>query len=71
MSYFDTATHSHRSKSLGRPVSLFTRLALWRSRRALAQLDARALKDIGVSPEQANREAALTVWDVPASWTSR
>ena len=71
MSYIDTATRSHLIKSIGGPASLFTRLAVWRSRRDLAKLDARALKDIGVSPEEAQREAALTVWDVPETWTSR
>lgn len=44
------------------------RLAVWRSRRALAQLDARALEDIGVSAAQARAESRLGIWDVPANW---
>ena len=33
-----------------------------RQRRALAQLDRRLLRDIGVTPEQAEREAAKPFW---------
>ena len=51
--------------------SLRKRQALWRSRRALARLDAHMLKDIGLTPEQARYEAELPVWDVPANWTNR
>ncbi|UOA26337.1 DUF1127 domain-containing protein [Pseudosulfitobacter sp. DSM 107133] len=43
-------------------------LGLWRSRRALAQLDQTALDDIGVSAEEAHREATRPIWDVPAIW---
>ena len=65
------------SASIGRYVPRFfrtqimTRLAVWRSRRALAKLDERGLQDIGVTLEEAKREASLTVWDVPASWTHK
>ncbi len=56
-----------------RPVlkALVTRLALWRSRRDLARLDARALDDIGITPEAAEREARLGIWDVPQTWHDR
>ncbi|MEM6886861.1 MAG: DUF1127 domain-containing protein [Pseudomonadota bacterium] len=50
---------------------LRTRLALWRSRRALARLNDRELADIGVSREAAKREAAKGAWDVPPSWLER
>ncbi len=43
-------------------------LGLWRSRRALAQLDHAALEDIGVSAQEAHREASRPIWDVPATW---
>ncbi|WP_300032209.1 DUF1127 domain-containing protein [uncultured Roseobacter sp.] len=66
MSMIETRTTHVTWKSLW--PTLRTRLGLWRSRRALARLDARALADIGVSPEEARREASLTVWDVPQSW---
>ena len=55
-----------------RPLSLigaaFSLLALSRSRQALADLDARALEDIGLTPHDARREASRPVWDVPANW---
>ncbi len=63
---------SHRVFSPGSLVRLFaTRLAVWRSRRALARLDAQLLDDIGLSAEQARKEAELGVWDVPQSWRCR
>lgn len=43
-------------------------LALWRQRRALAQLDDDALHDIGVSRAEARREARRPVWEVPDYW---
>ena len=56
-----------------RPVlkTLVTRLALWRSRRDLAGLDARALEDIGITREAADREARLGIWDAPQTWLDR
>jgi len=42
--------------------------ALYHPRRALARLDARALRDIGVSTGEAHIEAVRPVWDMPASW---
>jgi hypothetical protein len=51
--------------------SLSTRLAVWRSRRALARLDRRMLDDIGVSAEQARNEVDLSLWDVPETWRNR
>ncbi|MEM1352320.1 MAG: DUF1127 domain-containing protein [Pseudomonadota bacterium] len=67
---------SHHDLALGRkhfarrttPFSLRQRLTLWKSRRALAKLDAHALADIGVTAEDALRESRLSVWDVPATW---
>lgn len=63
-------TFTASSAPFGRSVlaALGTRLAVWRSRRALAALDAAALKDIGVTTLQAQREADLGFWDVPANW---
>ncbi|NRB05400.1 MAG: DUF1127 domain-containing protein [Rhodobacteraceae bacterium] len=43
-------------------------IVLWRSRRALAQLDARALEDVGLTQQMAQDEAERPVWDVPANW---
>ena len=48
--------------------SLLNALAVWQSRRALAQLDAHALEDIGISASSAAKEAAKPIWDVPTTW---
>ena len=44
-------------------------LTLYRSRRALRNLDAHMLADIGLSREQALSEASRPVWDAPSRWT--
>ncbi|MGI3169249.1 DUF1127 domain-containing protein [Pseudooceanicola sp. C21-150M6] len=49
-------------------AATFSLLALSRSRAQLAQLDGAALEDIGVSLDQAKREASRPVWDVPCNW---
>lgn len=59
--------------ALARPraslLSVLTRLrALSRERATLAQLDARALDDIGVSRGSAEKEAKRPAWDVPDHW---
>ena len=63
---FGSVKETRRAQPLR--LALSTRLALWKSRRALAKLDDRALADIGISRADADREAQLTVWDVPANW---
>lgn len=67
-----TLSRSSAAIGLRRSFSLvgttFSLLALARSRQALADLDARALADIGVTAEQARHEGARPVWDVPANW---
>ena len=42
--------------------------ALRAERRALAGLDAAALKDIGISFAEAQTEAARPAWDAPNHW---
>jgi uncharacterized protein YjiS (DUF1127 family) len=39
-----------------------------RDRRTLAQLDPHLLRDIGLTREQAEAEAARALWDVPSHW---
>lgn len=63
------ATCSQAPRTLTSTLRL--RLDLWRTRRALARLDAHLLKDIGKTAQQARHEADLTVWDVPANWSDR
>ena len=43
-------------------------IALARQRRQLKSLDARALNDMGLSADDARREATRPAWDVPAHW---
>lgn len=42
--------------------------ALWRSRQRLGTLDDAALRDLGLSREEALAEAAKPVWEVPGHW---
>ena len=46
-------------------------IALAKSRRALAGLDADALADIGLSRAEALHEARRPVWDMPSEWPGR
>ena len=41
---------------------------VWRSRRALAALDEAALKDVGLTRDEAQREATRPFWDAPNTW---
>lgn len=60
----------HRQASLDRARDtlgrLARKLALWftryQQRRVLRELDAHLLRDIGITPEQARREAAKPFW---------
>ena len=56
----------------GRVARIFRRLArlaaLRRQRQALAEMEESRLEDLGISPEEARREAARPPWDVPAHW---
>ncbi|WP_298971957.1 DUF1127 domain-containing protein [uncultured Roseobacter sp.] len=65
--FFTTSRGANRSRRTG----LMTYLALWRSRRALARLDARALEDIGVTRDAADLEANRNLWDVPNTWKNQ
>ena len=58
----------HASENKG----IFSHLAhaakTWHQRRALARLDAAALRDIGITAAQRDLEAKRPIWDVPAHW---
>ena len=58
-----------------RRTSLFAQLSqavtVWKQRRHLENLDADALKDIGISAREAHSEANRALWDVPAQWKCR
>lgn len=45
------------------PLGAWVRVA--RERRQLAQMDERRLRDLGIDPAEAAREAARPFWDLP------
>lgn len=53
---------------VGRTVRVLDLVALWRQRRQLARLGSERLDDLGLTPQQARREAARAIWDVPQHW---
>ena len=69
MAFTDISTRRTLAKPAARRLPAFaTFFDVWRSRRALARLDAHALDDIGLNAERASRESAKPIWDVPATW---
>jgi len=70
MAFIDVITVDRPRLVSAKKPSFWQRLAVWRTRRALGALDADALRDIGVSPAAAAREAQKGIWDVPATWKS-
>ena len=70
MSHVSTAPDKIFFSTVVSPVVRFTRhliasLEIYKQRRQLAQLSADHLKDIGISPAQADREASRSFWDIP------
>lgn len=57
-----------RPRRAGFGARLTDALAVWRQRRALANLDDDRLADIGLSRTEAEAEASRPIWDVPAHW---
>lgn len=57
-----------------RPVSILSRLAkgfaLARQRHKLANLDDKALSDIGITKTEALNESKRPSWDAPKNWRS-
>lgn len=60
------STASAASERVG--FSLWDLFRLHRQRRALAEMDASALDDMGISHRDAQIEAARPFWQVPTSW---
>ena len=48
--------------------SIVTAFRVMRERARLASMDDRELADIGLTREQATREAARPIWDAPQTW---
>lgn len=71
MAHTTLATH-RRNASATTTGSLLHRaaqlVALWRSRRVLAGLPAERLDDLGLTADEARREAQRAPWDVPGHW---
>lgn len=44
--------------------SIATYFTVWKQRRELASLDVNRLKDLGISPIDATKEAARPIWDL-------
>ena len=64
------ASHFPSPSSRGVWSRIMATLMVYRSRRALAQLDSHILNDIGISRAQALSEAKRAVWDAPDRWNA-
>jgi len=69
MAFTDIITrHALMKPAARRLPNLHTIFDVWKSRRALARLDAQRLDDIGLNAARAARESAKPIWDVPTTW---
>lgn len=61
-----------RRAAMSRPgfalPSLSHVLGVWRQRQALSRLDDAALRDIGLTREDARAEVRRPLWDAPETW---
>lgn len=48
---------------------VLARIASWRNRQALNELDDHALADIGLTRAAAEKEAARAIWNAPDHWS--
>ncbi|MEM1273245.1 MAG: DUF1127 domain-containing protein [Pseudomonadota bacterium] len=66
-----TRVHSPRLHQASRPglvARLNHALAVWRQRQALDRLDARMLRDIGLTEDDVRAEHNRSVWAAPSFW---
>jgi uncharacterized protein YjiS (DUF1127 family) len=63
-----TIAHPRRTLRTKGIKQAFNWLLVFRQRRKLAQLDARALADIGLNQTDVAQELKRPLWDVPAHW---
>jgi uncharacterized protein YjiS (DUF1127 family) len=72
MSSHSFLARAGRSRSLwSRVIQHLAAMATFaRHRKALAKLEPRLLRDIGLTTEEAQAELSRPVWDVPAHWRS-
>lgn len=72
MAYFDTAKFGGFSTTPRQGIvkTVFKLINLSKQRRDLANLSDDALRDIGITREQAEKEAQRSTWDAPHHWIS-
>lgn len=58
----------HTRRKPGFLARLVTLQAIRKERQTLSDLDPKLLNDIGLTAEQAEKEAKRTVWDAPERW---
>ncbi len=63
-----TASHTCRPVRTSRLAAVKRLFAVWRQRRALERLDDAALKDLGLTRDQVDREVRRPIWDAPETW---
>lgn len=51
-----------------RRLSLLDLLSFWQQRRMMRELSEETLADIGLTRQDAEKEARKLPWDVPSSW---
>ena len=56
------------NRKTGWVARLLTLIAIRRERLRLSEMTPEQLNDIGVTPEQARREASRAAWDAPDRW---
>jgi len=61
-------TSARRFTRTSRGYGVLAFFDLYRQRRALEALDDHLLRDLGLTREEALREAARPVWDAPVHW---
>ena len=66
--FYTTRTISRTAPRAGLLGTLRRMIAVRRQRLELADLDEAALKDLGITPDEARREAGRPAWDVPDFW---
>ena len=71
MTHLQQTVHRPALRMAGLPRLLRQMAALHRQRSALARMDSDGLRDIGLSPDAAQSEAARPAWDIPCAWRER
>ncbi len=66
MAYVTNNTHANCRPTPSRRASFIDLMGLYRQRRALAALDDDALRDLGISRDEALTEARRPLWDIPS-----